>query len=43
MTITLRGVLLDGEEVLVGLEPGSRDRVDKGLLESDPDLGSQGG
>lgn len=35
----LRGFLFDGEEVLVGLEPGSRGGLDEGALESGPDLG----
>ena len=34
----LRGVLFDGEEVLIGLEPGSRDRLDEGCLQGGPDL-----
>jgi hypothetical protein len=34
----LRGVLFDGEEVLVSLEPRSRGGLDKSCLESVPDL-----
>jgi hypothetical protein len=34
----LRGVLPDRKEVLVGLEPGSRDGLDEGLFEGVPDF-----